>query len=699
MAKKSVYEQIKKQNGEHFAQAIQNYDNGIFDVPGIVDIVRFAGREAEPIMEYLESLKKIRIEETGVYQDPLTLLDLAGYNAYYVTNLEEQNRIKHYYASAWDLMKLGVESSSPNGERLCTFNDPDRFKKFHIVNAVRKDVDKFRREDFVGKEERDKDYGISVLSIQILKTGGSISIKNRYNHTVENPDDTLGSNPDNIIPGLASALRHHFQTDFSSQAVPLPEGYTFLNGQIIRYNYEKDNIYFGPDFYVKEGQVHHLKPHEIMLDTYIFDLRTKKLTYPASGFRTEEDKAFKKAFLREIKGHKIIFKKDKTGQHLFIRKKNEKDPAKDIEILTVKNGCITVLNLPTTKKIGNYFLSSTKIESFNAPNLVKMGDNCFVRANSLGSLNIPALRTTGNSCFRLTNALKSLDAPALIQLENDCFQATESLKVLNLPNLKEMGEYCFHHSEYLEKINLPNIVRMGSSCFFTVPSLKSLDLQALTYLGNHCFREAPSLESLNLPQVKKLGSNNFAYTKSLNLVSLPPATEMGRCCFYHLESLGILNLPVVSKMEDSCFGNIRNLRLLHTPALKEMGEHCFYYLKSLNALNLPAIKKMGPGCFRHLEFSETLYAPLLKEMPNGFLSFCLNRKKLLAHRNQSLNKKGLSQAFYLAQGQQASDKNDQTQAQTTSDISGLGQTNTHAQPQNQSYSFFRKLREWILPRQ
>ncbi|MBR6411679.1 MAG: hypothetical protein IKS41_00770 [Alphaproteobacteria bacterium] len=56
MAEKSVFEQIKKQNGERFAKAIRGYDNGIFDIPGIVDIVKYAGHEAEPIMEYLESL-------------------------------------------------------------------------------------------------------------------------------------------------------------------------------------------------------------------------------------------------------------------------------------------------------------------------------------------------------------------------------------------------------------------------------------------------------------------------------------------------------------------------------------------------------------------------------------------------------------------------------------------------------------------
>ncbi len=57
----SMYEIIKKQNGERFAKAIRNYDNGIFDIPNIDKIVRYAGRDAEPIMQYLISLKDVKI--------------------------------------------------------------------------------------------------------------------------------------------------------------------------------------------------------------------------------------------------------------------------------------------------------------------------------------------------------------------------------------------------------------------------------------------------------------------------------------------------------------------------------------------------------------------------------------------------------------------------------------------------------------
>ena len=54
---KTMFDIIKKQNGETFAKAIRNYDNGIFDIPNLDKIVKYAGRQAEPIMTYLVSLK------------------------------------------------------------------------------------------------------------------------------------------------------------------------------------------------------------------------------------------------------------------------------------------------------------------------------------------------------------------------------------------------------------------------------------------------------------------------------------------------------------------------------------------------------------------------------------------------------------------------------------------------------------------
>ena len=689
MAEKSIFEQIKQQNGEHFAKAIRGY----FNIPGIVDVVKYAGRNAEPIIPFLGSLKKIRIEETGVYQDPLTLLNIAGYDAYYVTNLGEQNRIKRYYASATDLMMLGVRSPGRYGEELCTFRDPNRFRNYHIIHAVKKNVDQIKRKDFIGKEERDDAYGSSVISIQILKAGGFISIKNRYNHTVPDADNTFGSNPDKIIPGLASALRHHFQTDFSPQAVQLPEGYTFINGQLIQYNDERDNIYFGSDFYVKDGRVHHLKSHEIMLDSYIFDLRTKKLIYPGSE---EEDSAFKKAFLHEIKGHKVILKKDKDGQHLFIRRGDAKDPNKEVEILTVKDGCITALNLPTTKKIGNYFLFQTKIKSLNAPNLVKIGESCFCEAKGLEQINIPVLREIGNDCFREVNSLKSLNAPVLTKLGSKCFYTARSLKTLNTPNLEVTGPFCFSDVCALESLSLHKLTEMKRGCFIVANSLKSLDLPVLTEIQNSCFREIGALETVNIIKLKRMERCCFEYPRPLKTVNLPRLTEMGEFCFYSANSLETLNLQALTRMGRSCFQAAGSLKSLYLPALTEMEGDCFKYVPSLETLEVPTLKDIGIFCFDVSRSLKSFYAPLLEMGPVDFLSDCPDRERLLLNKNQNPKRSGISKMLYITQNGQ---KNNTSTLITTEKtrISRHPQNTNLPQSTQQSYTFLRRLRDWILP--
>ena len=214
---KSVYNKIKRQNGEAFAQAIRRFDSGIFDIPNLPSVVCYAGRNALPLLDYLESLKEIEVELEGEAKDPFYLLEQAGYNAFYADSLEKQNSIAPYYEKE---------------EQICTFKDPDRFKRYHIIHAIKKNVNEIKRSDFRGVEEREDAYGTSVISIQILKTGGFISIKNRYNHTVNACDNTFYSNPDRIIEGLSLSLSKYFKVDFAvKQQVFLPDDYILINNQ------------------------------------------------------------------------------------------------------------------------------------------------------------------------------------------------------------------------------------------------------------------------------------------------------------------------------------------------------------------------------------------------------------------------------------------------------------------------------------
>ena len=334
-----MYDIIKKQNGEHFAKTIRNYDNGIFDIPDIDKIVKHAGRDAAPLMSYLISLKNIQIEEHAVHRNPIELLDKAGYKAYVADTLEKQNAISKYYK---------------DGEKLCTFRDPNRFKNYCIINAVRKDVDRIKREDFK-TPQRDDEYGTSVLSIQVLKTGGFISIKNRYNHTVQNCDNTLNSNPDNIIPGLSDAIKHYFNVDFSAHTVLLPDKYIIFNNQIFNYTIERNNVYISENAYAKDGQIFDVdKNSEMMLGCgLLLNIKDKKIAdlTRIDDSDTERDK-FIQTLNDAIKDKKIQIKKNPLGGHDIL--------ADNKQILTIDNAKIVNINIQNAKYINSKFMGKLR---------------------------------------------------------------------------------------------------------------------------------------------------------------------------------------------------------------------------------------------------------------------------------------------------------------------------------------------------
>ena len=74
------------------------------------------------------------------------------------------------------------------------------------IFAVKKNAEEIKREDFESPKREDE-YGTSVMSIQFSKKGRcTVSIKNRYNHTVNNPDATYGNDLDRITFGLKQSF-------------------------------------------------------------------------------------------------------------------------------------------------------------------------------------------------------------------------------------------------------------------------------------------------------------------------------------------------------------------------------------------------------------------------------------------------------------------------------------------------------------
>ncbi len=634
---RSVYDIIKKQNGEAFAKAIRNYDSGIFEIPNLPHIVRYAGRNALPLLPFLESLKGIKIENITTYISPFELLSLAGYDAYYADTFEKQNAIQKYFKKS---------------EELCTF-DEERYKNYYIINAVKKNVDEIERKDFYGKEQRQDAYGTSVISIQILKKGGFISIKNRYNHTVQGCDNTFNSNPDNIIKGLSFAIKKYFNVDFSSQKVPLSAGYTYQKNQIFKYEVECNNVYYGEDFYLKDGVVYPLnKDCQMMAIPFIFDLKKREVLSPS--------RIAHHCFLDEIK----------EGTLQVIKQAGEKVlTCNGQPVVVTKNGQIKKLCLLKTKEldVGLFSEPFHMLETIEAPLLKTLGAGCFNGLKNLKKASFPVLENLSKDTFTKTSG--EIFAPKLAE-KGIIFFASLGIDVLN-KQVKTRGMY---HSEFISFLNESMLnrqvnvqtnddgtqrflvenkellkFRQGKLISFTVPERKDLpgnliydlpDLEEVNfasvfgyYVEGKNFNNCPKLKKVSLPNVTKIGSDVFCDCDLLEEIDCPKVRYLGWDCVKNNPCLKRVFMPELKETKDRCFKH-NGYEVLSLPNLDEVKSYCFCHEPKLKVLDLPFLQRTEQCCFCFLDEIEEINLPSLKHYPEpvcflfGSGEYFSNNKKL-----------------------------------------------------------------------
>ena len=353
------------------------------------------GKESE-FKNFIYSLVDVENNNELVQiKTPEEFMSEAGYVLVECYNEEDIQKFRKYYAP---------------GEELCTFNG-GRLNRCRVFFAVKKNVSDIKREDFKNPKRQDE-YGTSVISIQFTKDGtNTLSIKNRYNHTVNNPDATFSNNLDNIIPGLTESFERHkgIVQKYKSKSFEI-EGYVRANdGKYYKYNYEINNVYYCSDniiidhFNVKKYD----KSRYLIIDYFIIDLSNKSISL--------YDKNLSDSFCDVIKDiNKIEIDNIASGKKITILGDNNEC----LEIITDKDGKIISLKMDEIYVIGDWFLSRNKtLRELYAPNLTKVGDDFLYRNKFLQELYSPNLTEVG-VCF---------------------LQSNTSLQELYVPNLTEVG--------------------------------------------------------------------------------------------------------------------------------------------------------------------------------------------------------------------------------------------------------------------
>ena len=299
---------------------------------------------------------------------PYEILDEAGYELYECLTEDDIQKYRKFYNEC---------------EVLCTIKNGGRLNSKVCFWAVKKDVDKIKREDFE-QPKKDDEYSTSVLAIQFDKLPKSrVQIISRYNHTVPNPNCTLNNDLDNIAEGLEESFtrllekRGYFLSETEESYFNIP-GYTLASdGRYYKYNLEIDGIYYCPENIVISNMAKEIgKPEEVILcDYFKVDLKNKRIKSLLRG--TSHDSFVDD--LTDIEKIEVKSAKEKGKKLIIIHKKKKDNQTNNREPIVIELDQYNQIVGYTNKElqsVGEGFLRyNATLEKLNLPQIQSIGDS------------------------------------------------------------------------------------------------------------------------------------------------------------------------------------------------------------------------------------------------------------------------------------------------------------------------------------
>ena len=550
----------------------------------------------------------IKLIETD--KKPFELMAEAGYLLYECSSEEEIQSFRHYYSrsdgSETPVYEPGTHPKPHRGEELCTFGG-DRLDRCYVFFAVRHDADELKRSDFTDPRREDK-YGTSVISIQFSKDYPNVlSIKNRYNHTVNNPDATFGNNLENIIPGLTRSFEKEYELNIEQSTNE--EGY-FLqsdlqyvranDGKYYRYNIEMDNIYYCENnIIIKGGNVIRTyadnKERYILAEQCVIDLKEKKVFFPCPSFLFKTD-SFVESInaLGEIKNIEVV----KNGENRIIRIKFDEE--KEVKVEIDKNNAIIGYSNNHVKRIKEFFLTfNTKLKYISLDNCEIIEQDFMDYNKALTELSFPKVRIIDKEFLNQNTSLVSVYLPELREISSYFLGANKTIKSLYVPKVRKIGSYVLVSNQSLTKLDLPEVEEIGYSFM--------------------CSNNNPDFEELYIPKLKKMQEYCFSCLRKIKgKIILPEIEEIGNHCFYNLEKVDDVYLPKVKRIGDEFLMYNDSLTSLILPNVEVIGEKFLKFNTKLKTLILPLVKKIKTGMLESNEVLEYFEVPKDAEIAYGY---------------------------------------------------------------------------------
>ena len=512
--------------------------------------------------------------EIHINRTPEELMDEAGYVLKECLTEEEIQEYTKYYI---------------DNESLCTFRNMELygFSRLHtnrVFFAIRKDVDKINRNDFL-LPRREDDYGTSVLSIQFSRDEThSVSIISRYNHSVYNPNATYSNNLDEIIPGLTDSFAKYkdLQQKCPTDEFGL-EGYVKAkNGKMYKYNYEVDGIYYCPDnLVIKLGiPKQYDKSRYLVLDYFILDLKEKDIINSdtlCDGFT------------------RCISKIDK----------------------------ITIENVDNNKRV--------TITGDNDKSMVIELDEF----NRIIKLSMRNIRNIENNFLHYNRDLRELDAKDIVMVFDQFLMCNKGIKSLKLDNLISVGNSFMYANEVLEECSFNELQRVGSWFLGYNKSLKDLELPNLELTGSDFMEYNENLESIKLDKLRRIHHNFLYHNKKLKELYIQNVEEISNYCLQCCDGLKDLVLPKVKTIGTSFLYSAKDIERFYAPNLETLSNYSLNCAKKIGSMYTPNLRQVGTNVLFSLEDIKKYDFSSLEEYPNTFMYEYENRQYVLGGINEN----------------------------------------------------------------
>lgn len=523
---------IKKKYGEKFARYCRSAFSTILEEEGLLtkiitekfgesrflydDIIKADIEHDFKNYIYSFARKENEKEHTKTNKTPQELMKKAGYTLYKCETDEEVKDFIRFYES---------------DEVLCTFRDKDRINTNDIFFAVKDNVDEIKRDDFKNPLRQDE-YGTSVISLQFTKKEPStLSIKNRYNHTVPNCDATFSNDLENITAGLTQSFIDAYGYNLLNEGHQLDfPGYVLASdGKFYKYNYElmdtfycPDNIMVTADRKVKQFD----KNNNILLDYFLLDLKNKSLSLLDTEWLQD---SFVDGFASMDESAKIKVQKDGANKRIIISKEDHDD----IEVTIDNRNRIVEYSNASINTTGDNFLQHNEVLSqLEMPNTTWIGDNFLSDNRKLKQLYVPKAEFIGDDFLRRNKAITDIDVSNTNYIGNKFLESNRILKELDIPKATHIGSYFLSTNRNLEELTAPNATFIGRNFLWANNELQELNLPKAVFIDKMFLYFNDELVNLNIASVEKVGSNFLRSNTTLKQLNMPSGVLTGNHFLY-----------------------------------------------------------------------------------------------------------------------------------------------------------------------